>query len=352
MIVRRSSVACGFFYPNVELGWYRESTRPYIRGGFFVFQKDFIKIINGKRRESMDEQWIFLNDQFVKKNDAVISVYDHGFLYGDGVFEGIRMYNGNVFRLKEHVDRLYDSAKSIMLEVPFTKKELSDLVVETLKRNQLQNAYIRVVVSRGVGNLGLDPFTCKKPQVIIIAEELSLFPKELYESGIEIVSVATRRNRSDVLSPKVKSLNYLNNILVKIEAHLAGVGEALMLNDQGYVAEGSADNIFIVKNGNILTPPGYVGALEGITRGVIMNIANKLGFSMTEQVFTRHDVYTADEVFLTGTAVEVIAVVKVDGRTVGEGKPGAYTNKLLEEFRKTVTEDGVKVYKPQNEQVV
>jgi branched-chain amino acid aminotransferase len=299
----------------------------------------------------MKEQLIFVNGQFVNKKDAVVSVYDHGFLYGDGVFEGIRVYDGNVFRLKDHVDRLYDSAKSIMLSIPYSKQELSNHVVDTLRKNYLQNAYIRVVVSRGVGNLGLDPSSCSRPQVIIIAEELSLFPKELYETGIEIVSVATRRNRSDVLSPKVKSLNYLNNILVRIEANLAGVSEALMLNDQGYVAEGSADNVFVVKNGEILTPPGYVGALEGITRNVIMEIARKLGFSMREQVFTRHDVYVADEVFLTGTAVEVIAVVKVDGRTIGEGKPGNYTNRLLEEFRKTVVEDGVKVYETQNAQV-
>ncbi|WP_071460806.1 branched-chain-amino-acid transaminase [Bacillus massilinigeriensis] len=296
----------------------------------------------------MQEQLIFLNGQFVSKKDAVVSVYDHGFLYGDGVFEGIRVYEGNVFRLKEHLDRLYDSAKSIMLSIPYSRQELSALVVETLKVNKLLNAYIRVVVSRGVGNLGIDPATCSKPQVIIIAEELALFPKELYETGIDIVSVATRRNRSDVLSPKVKSLNYLNNILVRIEANLAGVGEALMLNDQGYVAEGSADNIFIVKNGEILTPPGYVGALEGITRNVIMEIAHKLNLPMKEEVFTRHDVYVADEVFLTGTAAEVIAVVKVDGRTIGDGKPGHFTNMLLEEFRKTVLVDGVKVYESQN----
>ncbi|RSD24854.1 branched-chain-amino-acid transaminase [Mesobacillus subterraneus] len=296
----------------------------------------------------MKEQLIYLNGKFVSKKDAVVSVYDHGFLYGDGVFEGIRMYEGNVFRLKDHIDRLYDSAKSIMLAIPYSKQELSDLVVETLRLNNLRNAYIRVVVSRGAGNLGLDPASCSRPQVIIIAEELSLFPKELYESGIDIVTVATRRNRSDVLSPKVKSLNYLNNILVRIEANLAGVSEALMLNDQGYVAEGSADNVFIVKNGTILTPPGYVGALEGITRNVIMEIARDLGFPMREEVFTRHDVYVADEVFLTGTAAEVIAVVKVDGRTIGTGEPGPCTNKLLEEFRKTVMEDGTKVYEKQN----
>lgn len=292
----------------------------------------------------MSEQWIFMHDGFVKKEEAVVSVYDHGFLYGDGVFEGIRMYGGNVFRLSEHLDRLYDSAKSIMLKIPYNKEELTEIVVNTLRKNKYQDAYIRLVVSRGVGNLGLDPTTCNNPQVIVIAEQLSIFPKALYETGIEIVSVASRRNRSDVLSPKVKSLNYLNNILVKIEAHLAGVNEALMLNDQGYVAEGSADNIFIVKNNVFKTPPGYVGALEGITRNAIIDLAKKKGFDIKEDVFTRHDVYTADEVFLTGTAAEVIAVVRVDGRTIGNGMPGTYTKQLLEDFRKLVTADGVKVY--------
>ncbi|WP_349409248.1 branched-chain-amino-acid transaminase [Pseudalkalibacillus sp. SCS-8] len=292
----------------------------------------------------MSEQWIYLNGRYVNKKDAVVSVYDHGFLYGDGVFEGIRMYDGNVFRLKEHVDRLYDSAKSIMLEVPYMKEELTEIIAETLRRNELTDAYVRVVVSRGVGNLGLDPTHCREPQVIVIAEQLALFPEKLYETGIEIATVASRRNRADVLSPKVKSLNYLNNILVKIEANLAGVSEALMLNDQGYVAEGSADNVFIIKGNVIKTPPGYVGALEGVTRNAIMEIARLLGYEMREEVFTRHDVYTADEVFLTGTAAEVIGVVKVDGRQIGEGKPGELTNQLLEAFRKTVTEDGYKVY--------
>ncbi|MBN8209938.1 branched-chain-amino-acid transaminase [Bacillus sp. NTK071] len=292
----------------------------------------------------MSEQWIYLNNEFVKKEDAKVSVYDHGFLYGDGVFEGIRMYDGNVFRLEHHLDRLYDSAHSIMLKIRQTKEEMTNIIVETLKKNKLQDAYVRIVVSRGVGNLGLDPFTCKEPQVIVIAESLALFPKHLYESGIDIVTVASRRNRSDVLSPKVKSLNYLNNILVKIEANLAGVSEALMLNDQGYVAEGSADNIFIVKGNVIKTPPGYVGALEGITRNAIMELASKKGYDMREETFTRHDVYVADEVFLTGTAAEVIAVVKVDGRVIGEGKPGKTTNDLLGAFRNIVTVDGVSVY--------
>lgn len=292
----------------------------------------------------MAEQWIYINGEFVEKHHAKISVYDHGFLYGDGVFEGIRVYDGNIFRLKEHLDRLYDSAKSIMLEIPHTIEEMTDIIIKTLQKNKLRTAYIRLVVSRGVGNLGLDPSSCAHPQVIIIAEELTLFPKEFYEKGLEIITVATRRNRPDVLSPKVKSLNYLNNILVKIEASLAGVSEALMLNDQGYVAEGSADNVFILKGNQLYTPPGYVGALEGITRNAIIDIANELGYIVKEEPFTRHDVYVADEVFLTGTAAEVIAVVKVDGRQIGNGVPGKETKRLLEAFRSRVVQDGEKVY--------
>jgi len=271
-------------------------------------------------------------------------VYDHGFLYGDGIFEGIRAYSGNVFRLDEHLTRLYDSAKSIMLTIPYTKEEMSNIVTETLRKNKLTDGYVRLVVSRGVGDLGLSPFTCEKATVIVIAEPLSIFPKELYETGLEIITVATRRNRSDVLNPMVKSLNYLNNVLVKIEANLAGVPEALMLNDQGYVAEGSADNIFIIRDKKILTPPGHVGALVGITRNAIIDIASAKGYEVEEAVFTRHDVYTADEVFLTGTAAEVIAVKKVDGRIIGDGKPGSITKDLLESFRELTLRDGVNIY--------
>lgn len=295
----------------------------------------------------MQEQWVYVNGEYVLKDDAKVSVYDHGFLYGDGVFEGIRVYNGNVYRLDEHLQRLYESAQSIMLKIPHTKEELTDIIVETLQKNKYRDAYIRLVISRGKGNLGLDPFTCGQPGVIVIAEQLALFPKKLYETGLEIITVASRRNRPDVLSPKVKSLNYLNNILVKIEASLAGVSEALMLNDQGYVAEGSADNVFIIKGNTIKTPPGYLGALEGITRNAIVEIARKQGYNMVEEPFTRHDVYVADEVFLTGTAAEVIAVVKVDGRVIGNGAPGKHTNKLLETFREKVVEEGVKVYSDQ-----
>jgi branched-chain amino acid aminotransferase len=292
----------------------------------------------------MSSQWIFLGGEFVKKEDAVVSVYDHGFLYGDGVFEGIRVYSGNVFKLKEHLHRLYESAQSIMLNIPYDKGEMERIIVDTVRKNKLDTAYIRVVVSRGPGNLGLDPTHCSQPNVIVIAEALALFPKELYQRGLRVGSVATRRNRPDVLSPQVKSLNYLNNILVKLEANQAGVDEALMLNDQGYVTEGSADNIFIVKNNTIYTPPVYLGALEGITRNAIIDLAKKYGYDMKEVPFTRHDVYVADEVFLTGTAVEVIAVVEVDSRKIQDGKPGKITNHLLSEFRKIVRTDGVACY--------
>lgn len=292
----------------------------------------------------VSEQWIFLNGEYVTKENAKISVYDHGFLYGDGIFEGIRVYSGNVFRMKEHMDRLYRSAKSIMLKVPYSQDEFTEIIVATVEKNKIEDAYIRVVVSRGVGDLGLDPNKCAKANVVVIVEPLSIFPKELYETGLEIVTVATRRNRPDVLSPKVKSLNYLNNVLVRIEAHLAGVSEALMLNDQGYVAEGSADNVFIIRDGCFYTPPGYIGALEGITRNAVIDIVKELGYELKEEPFTRHDVYTADEVFLTGTAAEVIAVIKVDGRVIGDGTPGALTKELLVKFRERVVTEGVKVY--------
>lgn len=301
----------------------------------------------------LSSQFIFLSGSFVKKEEAVVSVYDHGFLYGDGVFEGIRVYCGNVFRLEAHLKRLYESAHSIMLTIPYTMNQMTQIIVDTVRKNELSSAYIRVVVSRGIGNLGLDPSSCSGPRVIVIAEPLSLFPKELYERGLKVGSVATRRNRPDVLSPQVKSLNYLNNILVKLEAKQAGVDEALMLNDQGYVTEGSADNIFITKNGVIYTPPVYLGALEGITRNAIIELARQKGYEVKEQPFTRHDVYIADEVFLTGTAVEVIAVIEVDTRKISDGKPGPITNHLLAEFRELVTKDGVQCYPVvQNEAIV
>ncbi|MRG87279.1 branched-chain-amino-acid transaminase [Salinibacillus xinjiangensis] len=296
----------------------------------------------------MGSQWIYLSGEYVKKEDAVVSVYDHGFLYGDGVFEGIRAYSGNIFKLDDHLNRLYESAQSIMLDIPYAKEDFEQIIVNTIRKNNLEDAYIRVVVSRGAGNLGLDPTLCKEPRVIVIAEALALYPKELYEQGLKLASVASRRNRPDVLPPQVKSLNYLNNILVKLESKQAGADEALMLNDQGYVAECSGDNIFIVKNGTIFTPPVYLGALEGITRNAIIDLANENGYELKEQPFTRHDVYTADEVFLTGTAAEVIPVVEVDRRSINNGQIGDITKHLLAEFRRIVTTDGVQCYPEKN----
>lgn len=289
-------------------------------------------------------QWIYLNGEFVTKENAKVSVYDHGFLYGDGIFEGIRIYNGNIFKCKEHLERLYDSAKSIMLDIPLSFEEMQSALIESVRKNVLQNGYIRLVVSRGPGDLGLDPRRSPKANVIIIVEQLSIYAEEAYVDGLKIVSVSTRRNVPDALNPKIKSLNYLNNILVKIQANLAGVGEALMLNSQGYVAEGSGDNIFIIKNGVLTTPPSYVGALEGITRAAIIDICGKIGYKVKEEPFTLHDVYVADEVFLTGTAAEVIAVREVDARIIGQGKAGPVTTHLLKEFRSIVDKDGVKVY--------
>ncbi|BFH12412.1 branched-chain-amino-acid transaminase [Paenibacillus melissococcoides] len=289
-------------------------------------------------------QWIYLNGQYVTKENATISVYDHGFLYGDGIFEGIRVYSGNIFKCREHLERLYDSAKSIMLDIPLTLEEMQDAMVETIRRNELRDGYIRLIVSRGAGNLGLDPRRCPKASVIIIVEQLAIYPEEAYRNGLRTVSVSQRRNIPDALNPKIKSLNYLNNILVKIQANLADVGEAIMLNAQGYVAEGSSDNIFIIKKGVVYTPPCYLGALEGITRGAIMELCGKLGYSLKEEPFTLHDVYVADEVFFTGTAAEVIAVREVDGRIIGSGQAGPMTLNLLKHFREIVTRDGVKVY--------
>lgn len=291
----------------------------------------------------MSEQWIYLNGEFVTKEHAKVSVYDHGFLYGDGIFEGIRLYNGNIFKLREHLDRLYDSAKSIMLEIPLSYEEMQEAVAETLRKNNLKNGYIRLVVSRGPGDLGLDPRRSPKAWVIIIAEQLAIYPEEAYVNGLKTISVSPRRNLPDALNPKIKSLNYLNNILVKIQSNLAGVGEAIMLNSQGYVAEGSSDNIFIVKRGVVFTPPCYCGALEGITRLAIIELCAKHGIPLKEEPFTLHDVYVADEVFFTGTAAEVIAVREVDGRTIGGGKAGPVTTRLLKEFRGIVEHDGYKI---------
>lgn len=301
---------------------------------------------------AVEQRWVYMNGEYKKKEEAKVSVFDHGFLYGDGIFEGIRVYNGNVFRLREHLERLYDSAKSIMLTIPHPFDELEQLVVEAVRKNGLRDAYIRLIVSRGVGDLGLDPANCPEPSVIIIVDQVAIYSQELYENGLEIISVPTRRNHPDALNPKIKSLNYLNNVLVKLEANRAGLAEALMMNADGYVAEGSSDNIFIVKRGTVYTPPTYLGALEGITRQAIMDICEREGIPVKEEPFTRQDVYVSDEVFLTGTAAEVIAVVNVDGRVIGTGKPGPMTQHLLAEFRKIVEVEGVKVYEQSTQSVV
>jgi branched-chain amino acid aminotransferase len=279
---------------------------------------------------------VYVDGKYVPKEEASVSVFDHGFLYGDGVFEGIRAYGGKVFRLEEHVRRLFDSAKAIWLTVPMSEKEMADRINETVRTNGLKDCYIRVVVSRGRGDLGLDPRKCPKPSVIIIADSIQLYPQELYEKGLEIITGATNRIPNECLSPRIKSLNYLNNILAKIEGITAGVIEVLMLNQNGYVAECTGDNIFCVRGGRLMTPPENAGILLGITRAAVMELARKDGIPVVEENLNRYDLYTADEVFLTGTAAEVIGVVKIDGRVIGDGKPGKITRKLKTAFEKLV----------------
>nr|WP_255688445.1 branched-chain-amino-acid transaminase [Tepidanaerobacter sp. GT38] len=288
---------------------------------------------------------VYVNGEFFPKEEAKISVFDHGFLYGDGVFEGIRAYNGRVFKLKEHIDRLYNGARGIMLDIPLTKEEMTEVVLETIRRNQLKDAYIRLVVSRGTGDLGLDPRKCQKPTIICIADKIVLYPEKLYTEGMEIITAATRRNRPEGVNPQMKSLNYLNNILAKIEANLAGVPEAMLLNTEDYVAECTGDNIFIVRDGVLITPPPYVGILIGITRNTVMELAEKLGIKVEEKVFTRYEVFTADECFLSGTAAEAIPVVKVDGRPIGDGKPGPITKKIIDAFKELIKTEGTEIYK-------
>ncbi|WAH38181.1 branched-chain-amino-acid transaminase [Alicyclobacillus dauci] len=287
---------------------------------------------------------IFLDGEFVDRENAKLSVFDHGLLYGDGIFEGIRAYDGNVFKLAEHIRRLYDSAKSILLDIPYSQVEMAELVCETVRRNHLSSAYIRLVVTRGTGDLGLNPYTCHGARVFIIAEQLAMFSSSLYEEGIKTVTSPTRRNRTDALNPKIKTLNYLNNILIKMEALAAGANEAIVLNSEGYVVEGSGENIFIVRDGVITTPPCYLGALEGITRATIIDLALELGLTVREQSFTRHDVYVADEVFLTGTAAEMVPVVECDDRTIGDGTPGPITKRLHQVFQLCTRRDGMKAY--------
>jgi len=287
---------------------------------------------------------VFIDGQFYSKDEAKISVYDHGLLYGDGIFEGIRVYNGRIFKMEEHMDRLFDSAKSIMLEIPMTKQELIDAHVEAVRRTGMRDVYIRTLVTRGVGNLGIDPRKCPKASVIIIVDKIALYPPEFYEKGLEVITVATRRTSVDSLTARVKSLNYLNNVMGKLDVARAGAFEGIMLNNDGYVTEATADNVFVIKNGIIYTPPRYLGILEGITRNTIMEIAPKLGYTVKEDVLTRHDLFIADEIFLTGSGAEVIPVIDCDGRKIGDGKPGKITWELIKAYRELVNSTGYPVF--------
>ena len=286
---------------------------------------------------------VYLNGKLVDKKDARVSVFDHGFLYGDGVFEGIRSYGCLVFKLKEHIDRLYESAHSIMLKIPMQKKQMEKSILDTLRTNNLKDAYIRVVVSRGFGDLGLDPRKCKGNEtIVIITDKITLYPRNLYEKGMDIVTVPTVRNIPEALNPQIKSLNYLNNILAKIEAINSGCQEALMLDHLGYVAECTGDNIFLIKKGQLYTPPQCMGALRGITRDTALGIAKKMKIPTHEHVLTRHELYISDECFLTGTAAEIVPVVRVDAREIGNAHPGKITKAIMKEFKRLTSIQGVK----------
>ena len=283
---------------------------------------------------------IYINGKFFEKNDARISVFDHGFLYGDGAFEGIRSYAGLVFKLNEHLDRLYETAHTLMIDIQLPKGQMAQAIIDTLKANHLKDAYIRVIVTRGEGDLGLDPRKCKgEPNIIIITDKIVLYPEELYKKGMAIITVPTVRNLPEALNPQLKSLNYLNNILAKIEANNSGFNEAIMLDAQGYVAECTGDNIFIIKKGVLSTPAQ--GRLRGITRDTVLGLAEKEKIRTKECMITRHEVYIADECFLTGTAAEIIPVVKVDGRVIGDGRPGKMTLKLMKLFHARTRVDGI-----------
>jgi len=289
------------------------------------------------------ERVVYIDGRFYPKDEAKVSVFDHGFLYGDGVFEGIRAYGGCVFRLREHLVRLYDSAKAILLEVPVDIEAMADIVLESCRQNGLRDGYIRLVVSRGKGDLGLDPRKCPRATIVCIADTIALYPEELYTQGMRVMTAATRRSGVENLNPRIKSLNYLNNILAKVEANGSGCAEVLMLNDQGLVVECTADNIFIVKGRRLITPPAWVGVLEGITRGAVMGVAVEAGLDVREEVFTRVDVWTADECFLTGTGAEAIPVVECDGRRIGTGRPGPVVADLIRRFRALCGREGVEI---------
>jgi branched-chain amino acid aminotransferase len=288
---------------------------------------------------------IYIDGEFYEKENAKISVFDHGLLYGDGVFEGIRFYNGRVFRLEEHIDRLYDSAHAICLKVGLDKLTLTEALLQTIRLNELRDGYVRLVVTRGCGDLGLNPALCPRATVFIIASKITLYSEEKYEKGLEVVTCATRRIPHGALSPMVKSLNYLNNVMAKIEAQHAGAGEGLMLNEQGFVSECTGDNIFTVKKGIIYTPPISSGALSGVTRNVVFEMAAELGITILEPNMTRYDIFTADECFLTGTAAEIIPAVKLDTRAIGSGTPGPLTRKLIARFRELTASSGEPIYK-------
>ena len=296
-----------------------------------------------RRTTGVKEAKIYIDGKFYSEANAKISVFDHGLLYGDGIFEGIRFYNGRVFRLEEHLHRLWDSARSICLEIPMTMRDMTEAVLETIRQNRLRDGYIRLLVTRGIGNLGLNPTQCKSPSVIIIAATIALYHEDFYRKGLTIVTCATRRSSAAALNPAVKSLNYLNNVMARVEANLAGADEALMLNDAGNVAECTADNVFIAKHGQIFTPPVAAGALRGITRSVVFEIAAELGVKVRETDITRHDVFVADECFLTGTAAEIVPVVKADGRSIGNGKPGPITARIIARFRQVTRETGTPI---------
>ena len=286
---------------------------------------------------------IYLNGELVPESEAKVSVFDHGLLYGDGVFEGIRAYNGRVFELEDHIVRLYDSAKAIALEIPMTPAEMSQAVLETCRVNGIKDGYIRLIVTRGVGTLGLNPYLCEQAGIIIIAADIQLYPQALYEEGLKVITAGTTRNLPEAVNPRIKSLNYLNNILAKIEALNSGCMEAIMLNSQGAVAEATGDNIFAVRGNTIATPPSSEGALEGITRNVVMRLAREEGFEVVEKRLSRYELYTADEVFLTGSAAEVIGVVDIDRRVIGDGKPGPVTRKLVGKFRDYAASNGADI---------
>ena len=290
------------------------------------------------------EAKIYIDGKFYSETNAKVSVFDHGLLYGDGIFEGIRFYNGRVFRLEQHLERLWNSARSICLEIPMTRQEMTEALLETIRQNHLRDGYIRLVVTRGVGNLGLNPEQCKNPSVIIIVATIALYHEDFYRKGLSIVTVATRRSNPASLNPAVKSLNYLNNVMARIEANLASADEALMLNDAGNVAECTADNIFIIKHSQIFTPPITAGALQGITRSVVFDIAGEFDLKVIEADFTRHDIFVADECFLTGTAAEIVPVVKADGRIIGNGKPGPITTRIVARFREMTQKTGTPIF--------